>query len=106
MIVVRLEFKNGLHLEYNFPEIATAQVIYERLSVSMREKELVSFDDFAGRAAWVDAAQLQAIGLIDIEVEARSVVAVNLLVEAAGRAAMPRARPVMPDGAPTPRHDA
>lgn len=113
MIVLRLDFKNGLHLEYNFPEISTAQVIYERLSGSMLNKELVSIDDYAGRSAWIDAGQLVALGMIDLETEAKSVVALNLLVEAAGLSAVPAdRRPVLgqqtrqPAEAPLPRHDA
>ena len=107
MIIVRLDFVNGLHLEYNFPHIDVARVIFDRLCEGKRTGEIVGLNDYAGRIGEVDCANLQAVQLVDVEAEVSSIEQINALVsQVAQRARQPRRAPMPVDGGPLPRLDA
>ena len=85
MLVLRLDFKSGLHLEFNFPPEAAAFAgeSRRRAAAAMQNKEQFDISDYGGREGDYDGAELCAITLADIDRESASILDVNLTVDRA-----------------------
>ena len=85
MLILRLDFQNGLHIEFNFPSeaIAHAQTTSERIAAAALNGERVLIEDYAGRSAHVDASKIQAIVLAEVTRETASVCDLNLTIKLA-----------------------
>lgn len=81
MLVMRLDFENGLHVEYNFVDAGRATQTFELLRQAKLHGEAAAFVDDAGRQADVNGAKLQAVQLIDINLETQSLIALSMLIE-------------------------
>lgn len=90
MLVMRLDFENGLHVEYNFVDAARATQMFKLLREAKLHGETAAFVDDAGRTADVNGAKLQAVQLVDISLETQSVIALSMLIEDLKARLMPR----------------
>lgn len=93
MYIVRVDFKNGLHLEFNFgggqdKGLGRAESIRRlvaeglNMSAAIPPKPAVCevFDD-AGRQGNIDCAQVQSVGLIDLESETIAAIRIKQFVQ-------------------------
>lgn len=78
--IVRLDFSNGLHLEFNFNSLAMAEECRKVTLKARLNGELCTLYDEAGRSAEVDTSKLQALQMVDIELETYSIVRLGLLI--------------------------
>ena len=80
MYVIRVEMLNGLHLEYNYTEINTAETCRVVLSAAMQSGDKRMIYDDAGRQAEIDGSKMQALQLVDVQMEAASIIKLGLIV--------------------------
>jgi hypothetical protein len=92
MLILRLDFKSGLHLEFNYPPegAAVAQENRQRAAAAMMEREQFTVSDYGGREGDYAGAELCAVSLVDVDRESASILDVNLAVDAAQKTWMQR----------------
>ena len=80
MLVLRLDFQNGLHLEFNYADVGYATEVFRRVQSAMREGDLVEIIDDAGRHNEARGALIQSACLVDPKQEAESILGLNAYV--------------------------
>lgn len=80
MYVIRVEMVNGLHLEYNYQDLNTAESCRVVLAGAFHagDKRLI-YDD-AGRSAEIDGSKMQALQMVDVQMEAASIIKLGMIV--------------------------
>ena len=80
MLVLRLDFQNGLHLEFNYADVRYATEVFQRVQSAMKEGDLVEVIDDAGRHNDMRGALIQSVCIVDPKQEAESILTLNAYV--------------------------
>ena len=69
LYIVRASFKNGLHLEFLYEDLAQADLCRATLVEARKHNASAEIFDNAGRQAQIEGAELMVIQLVDLELE-------------------------------------
>ena len=86
MLVLRLDYRNGLHQEFNILDIGRAVQVRDYVAKCMIEGEIADFFDDAGRHPEFRTEELISVSLVDPVAEAYSILNLNQAVASAQRA--------------------
>lgn len=81
MFIVRTDFKNGLHLEFNYNNLETGEQCRKVCAAAQKNGDRCSIFDEAGRQADLDGSQIQAVQLVNLQEETVSIIRVGLVVQ-------------------------
>lgn len=81
MFIVRVDFKNGLHLEFNFAHVETGERCRVVCAAAAQKGDRASIFDEAGRQCDLDGSQVQAVQLVNLQEETVSIIRVGLVVD-------------------------
>lgn len=81
MFIVRVDFKNGLHLEFNYAHLETGEQCRTVCAAAQKNGDRCSIFDEAGRQADLDGSQIQAVQLVNLQEETVSIIRVGLIVQ-------------------------
>lgn len=95
MFIVRVDFKNGLHLEFNFAHVETGEQCRSVCAAAAKKGDRASIFDEAGRQCDLDGSQVQAVQLVNLQEETVSIIRVGFVVDDIRQRLMPSARPQM-----------
>jgi hypothetical protein len=91
MFIVRVDFRNGLHLEFNYGDLGQADQCLKLLVEAQKSGKPCSIFDEAGRQGTLSGADMQAVQMVDVEQETTSVIRLGLMVRGIQAQMEPRA---------------
>ena len=81
MYILRVHYRNGRMLDYNFADLALAQSCFETMCKAKAAGSNVQFSDQAGRIADIGGADVDTVQLVDVVAEAQATFTLVMLVE-------------------------
>lgn len=96
MHIVRVDFKNGLHLEFNYTDLPLAEQCRATLQQSRKDGTTASIYDEGGRHADIAGGELQVVQLVSLEEETVSIIRVGMIVDDIRKRLVPQSR-VLPN---------
>lgn len=70
MHILRIDFENGLHLEFSYHAEAAAQMAAAKMDQAMASGDLVVVEDDVGHMSYVRTHKVQHVMLVDMKAEA------------------------------------